>query len=172
MEKTLITILLISIIILWFPTKLQETKYQQTIKELEEKNFQLPHAKAENNYLGIIEIKSVNIKNIIKKGTTKEILDNWYVGLLEPQEELQSKQNIILAGHNISQVFQRLHKLKINDEITLITKDQKTKYQVTKIITVEPYNTECLKTNESNMLILITCTEQDKKRLIIYAKKV
>lgn len=168
MEKIIISILLLLFVFLYLPLQIKETNYQKVIKRIEspKKEDNIP-----SNYLGIVEIESIKIKNIIQYGTQPEVLNNWFVGLLESCDSLEQGP-IILAGHNIPKVFRNLHQIKKEEKIVIKTQNQQTIYWVTDIKVVNPYDMESIKTNDPNMLILITCTQNDKKRLIVYAKKV
>lgn len=105
MEKKIIVIVMVIILISMIPTQAEEYKYQMEIKEIEKNNFELPTYKPKENDLGLIEIERVGIKNIIKSGTTQEVLDNHYVGLLETSVRLNEIGNIVLAGHDRKMFF-------------------------------------------------------------------
>lgn len=120
-------------------------------------------------YLGYIYIKSVNIKRLIVKDINKENLDNKYVAMASSSISLNSNKNIILAGHSIDNVFKNLHKVKINDEIKIITKINEQIYLVSEILVVNDNDTEYMEQTNTNILTLITCMNNSKKRLIIKA---
>lgn len=111
------------------------------------------------NYIGYINIDRVNIKRGIVNGVSKQILDNNDVGMI-------SNNNIILAGHAVDNVFAKLFNVKINDTIDIYLYDILYKYKVYKKVIVEKDNFEHL----NNDLVLITCTNDDK-RLLVIAKK-
>ena len=122
--------------------------------------------------LGYIEIPKFNIKRIIKYGTNKEVLDNNYVGLHENSSNLDDRGNIILAGHNIDNVFKSLHKISIDDEIIINTSQNSYLYKVIEKKEISVFDTEYLKQQSEDILTLITCTNDKSKRLLVLAKKI
>lgn len=120
-------------------------------------------------YLGYIYIERVNIKRLIVKGINEKNLDDKYVAMDSSSISLDSKKNIILAGHSIDNVFKNLHNLKINDEIKIITKNKEQIYSVSEILIVNDNDTKYMDQTDINILTLITCMNDSKKRLIIKA---
>ncbi len=79
--------------------------------------------------------------------------------------------NIIIYGHNSSDVFGNLHTIKKGEEIIISTSDGTIyPYRVTEILIVDPSNTEPLQTTNYELLTLYTCTGLlDSKRLVVQA---
>ena len=125
-----------------------------------------------DDILGYIEIPKFNIKRIIKYGTNKEVLDNNYVGLHENSSNLDDRGNIILAGHNIDNVFKSLHKISIDDEIIINTSQNSYLYKVIEKKEISVFDTEYLEQQSEDILTLITCTNDKSKRLLVLAKKI
>lgn len=121
-----------------------------------------------NEYIGYISIKKYNINRLIKKGVTKDILDKNYVGLMN----IKNDNLIVLAGHNINLVFHKLHFVKKDDIVDLkIDKEEKYKVILKKEISV--LDTYYLyKKYDKKTLLLITCTKDKNKRLIVICKNV
>ena len=139
---------------------------QKEEKEQEETN-EIP-----NNYLGYIIIPKYNIKKLIKLGTENYILNQNIVGLYNNGNHLNSKEGqIILAGHNNKDVFKNIAKLKINDNIKIITVDKTNIYKVTKtkIISINDYN-DFVNYKKEKELVLITCMSKNT-RLLVFAKE-
>lgn len=115
-----------------------------------------------NDYL---EIPSINLKQLIIKGITVENLNKNFVTV---NKKIEKNRNMILAGHSIKNVFGHLHKIRLNDEIYI---NNKYKYVVIKkkIIYENQYNELSQNEKEIN---LITCTLNNKKRLLVIAKQV
>ncbi|MBE6159963.1 MAG: sortase [Lactobacillales bacterium] len=118
-------------------------------------------------YLGYIEIPKYNIKRLIKKGVSSEVLDKNYVGMMDTKDNL-----ILLAGHNIKLVFRNIHYMKKDDLINLYL-ENKTAYKVieTKKIMINDYS---ILNNEykEETLILMTCTHDSNKRFVVIAKRI
>ena len=115
-----------------------------------------------NDYL---EIPSINLKQLIIKGITVENLNKNFVTV---NKKIGKNRNMILSGHSIKKVFGHLHKIRLNDEIYI---NNKYKYVVIKkkIIYENQYNELSQNEKEIN---LITCTLNNKKRLLVIAKQV
>ena len=111
------------------------------------------------NYVGYIEIDSVSIKRGIVNGINSKILDNNDIGMIR-------NNNIILAGHGVDNVFGNLNNILINDKIKIYLDNQIYFYTVYNKIIIEKDNLNYL----NQELVLITCTDDDK-RLLILAKK-
>ena len=118
-------------------------------------------------YKGYIKIDKYNINKIIKKGTTNEILDKNYVGMMDINKE----NLIVLAGHNTNNVFHKIHYLKENDLIEIYL-DKKEIYKVKTIKEINVDDYEILnKKYKNKTLILMTCTNKQNKRLIVISEK-
>lgn len=118
--------------------------------------------------LGKIEIPSITLNNKIVSGTNKNILDQNYVGHIK-ESSLNFNETIILAGHNNKYVFKRLKELKRGNKIYLTIYDETKKYCVLNKIEIY-YNDYTYFKKQENTLILITCTKDKNKRLIIISK--
>lgn len=119
------------------------------------------------NYIGYIEIDHLNIKREIVLGINDENLKN-YVCLNENAKSL-NEDNLILAGHSIKNIFYNLHYIKLNDEIIITTFNFIYHYIVTSIDIVDYRNVAIL---DNSNLILITCMNDNTKRLIVKAKRI
>lgn len=118
---------------------------------------------------GYIFIPKFNIKRIIKRGTDSDILDFNYVGIHDLSGELNGSNLIILAGHNIDNVFGRLHDILIGDVVFINGDGYDRKFIVYDKKIVSEYDFSYFK-NRNNELVLITC---DKKgyRLLVFLKE-
>lgn len=108
-----------------------------------------------------IEIPIINLKANIKEGTEKETLDD-YVGHFE--ETQKENGNIGLAAHNRGykyNYFEKLKKLKINDEIIYKYENFEKKYLITKIEIIKNTDWSYLEKTEKNKITLITCVENE-----------
>lgn len=123
-------------------------------------------------YLGYLVIEKYNIKNLIKNGTSSDILDQNFVGFYNNGNSIDSLNGqIILAGHNNRYVFENLYKLRINDEIKIVTKEKEYSYFVKDLKIIKENDTSYFKENiEYKELILITCIKNNKYRLLVIAK--
>ena len=121
--------------------------------------------------IGIIEIKSVNLKNVIVESTDKKYL-NHHVCHFENSTMPGEYGNFALAGHSstyyYNQVFNELHKVKIGDEIIIKTINDEFTYTITETIVVESDEIEVLDQDMTKKEItLVTCTNGGKQRFIV-----
>ena len=90
--------------------------------------------------IGIIEIESVNLKNVIVESTDKSYL-NHHVCHFENTAMPGQDGNFALAGHSstyyYNQVFNEVHKVKVGDKIKITTVDDEFVYTITKTRVVE-----------------------------------
>lgn len=114
------------------------------------------------NYL---EIPSINLKQIIISGITEENLDKNYI---TTNDKITKNNNITLAGHSIRSVFGKLHKIKLKDKIYI---NNIYEYEVIKKEIIIDSETYKLSKNKDN-INLLTCTLNNKKRLLVIAKLV
>ena len=121
--------------------------------------------------IGIIKIKSVNLKNVIVESTDKKYL-NHHVCHFENSAMPGEDGNFALAGHSstyyYNQVFNELHKVKIGDEIIIKTINDEFTYTITETIVVESDEIEVLDQDMTKKEItLVTCTNGGKQRFIV-----
>lgn len=116
--------------------------------------------KLETNYIGYIEIKSIGIKRGIVNGINDNVLNNNDVGMIRDS-------NIILAGHGVENVFGRLNKINVFDEVKIHLYDKDYYFTIHKKVIVTKENLDYL--NED--LVLITCTNDDRRLLVLGTKK-
>lgn len=117
-------------------------------------------------YIGYIEIKSLNIKREIVKGINDKNLIS-HVALNDNCSSLKCN-NIILAGHAVNNIFGKLKYIKKGDIINIVTYSDKTIYEVKSIDIVSKDEKKAIDDSE---LILITCNDFFK-RIIVRAKKI
>ncbi len=120
-----------------------------------------------NTYLGYIVISSLNIKKGIVFDTTDYVLNQNVVGIHKTSAGIDdSFGNVILAGHNNIDVFKNLLKIKIDDEIEIISKSSCYKY---KVYQIDIYNLDeysYFNKTEDKILTLITCYTKDKRFVV------
>lgn len=123
-----------------------------------------------SEYLGYIDIPRFGVKRLIKNGTSLDILDSLFVGVYDKSGDIDSDDLVILAGHNVNNVFGYLHSTDIGDFVYINGVDFSRKFVVYDKIVVDEYNNDYFY-NRKNELLLITC---DKKgyRLLVFLKEV
>lgn len=120
--------------------------------------------------IAIMRVKSVGLETVIVEGTDNKYL-KYYACHFEETAMPGENGNFCIAGHSsylYNQVFNELHKVKINDKIEIENTKGIFKYNITEIFDTEAENTSVLDQNSSKKEItLVTCTDGGKKRLII-----
>lgn len=159
MKKKLgISLIIISIFFLIL-LKLDNCFEKNTHSQIIERIF-IKGEKLETDYIGYIEINSVNIKRGIINGINDEILNNNDIGMIRDN-------NIILAGHAVENVFGNLKNISVFDEVKIHLYDKDYYFMVYDKIVVSKNNLNYLNAD----LVLITCTN-DNKRLLVLGNKI
>ena len=82
--------------------------------------------------------------------------------------------NVILSGHNdiFGQVFRELDRLKVGDEIMLLSEKNAYTYLVTGTQIVQPSQVEVMRQTEDSTLTLISCYPYlvDTQRIVVSAE--
>ena len=172
-SKILITmglLIIIGSLILITYSKYMEKKALSSFEEKIERQEVITEVNP-GDEIGIIEIKSVNLKNVIVESTDKKYL-NHHVCHFENSAMPGEDGNFALAGHSstyyYNQVFNELHKVKIGDEIIIKTINDEFTYTITETIVVESDEIEVLDQDMTKKEItLVTCTNGGKQRFIV-----
>ena len=172
-SKILITmglLIIIGSLILITYSKYMENKALSSFEEKIERQEVITEVNP-GDEIGIIEIKSVNLKNVIVESTDKKYL-NHHVCHFENSAMPGEDGNFALAGHSstyyYNQVFNELHKVEIGDEIIIKTINDEFTYTITETIVVESDEIEVLDQDMTKKEItLVTCTNGGKQRFIV-----
>lgn len=172
-SKILITmglLIIIGSLILITYSKYMENKALSSFEEKIERQEVITEVNP-GDEIGIIEIESVNLKNVIVESTDKKYL-NHHVCHFENSAMPGEYGNFALAGHSstyyYNQVFNELHKVKIGDEIIIKTINDEFTYTITETIVVESDEIEVLDQDMTKKEItLVTCTNGGKQRFIV-----
>lgn len=145
---------ILTILLIVSSQKINEIKYEIKVNNIINKK--------EEDYISIN-----NYKLLIKSGDEKEVLDNNFVYMLPNSDE----KNIFLAGHNNKIVFNRIYNLKENDNIYLNINGNLQKYTVTERGCIRVNDTKIFLKNDTKMVHLITCTNNNQKRYVVKCEK-
>lgn len=119
--------------------------------------------------IAVIDIPSVGVRGQVKEGTDDETLKN-YIGKFNGCAYPGEKGNFCVAAHNniYTEIFRNLYKVKVNEEIRVVTRTKIFTYKVTSITTVEPTQIEVLDADMTKKEItLVTCTNMGRQRVIV-----
>lgn len=140
---------------------------------------ELPEEKTKENdfvltdkYLGYIELSNYGIRRLITTGTDKATLDKGLVGTLSVSAGIDDEVgNLIIAGHSTYNTFQKLHYMKIGEEIKIVSHQKTYIYKITEKHTIEDTDMSYFnKITNKKILTLITCKNNGKQRLIVVAE--
>lgn len=172
-SKILITmglLIIIGSLILITYSKYMENKALSSFEEKIERQEVITEVNP-GDEIGIIEIKSVNLKNVIVESTDKKYL-NHHVCHFENTAMPGEDGNFSLAGHSstyyYNQVFNEVHKVKVGDKIKITAVDNEFIYTITETRVVESDEIDVLSQDKSKKEItLVTCTNGGKQRFIV-----
>lgn len=122
-----------------------------------------------NNAIAVIDIPSVGIRGQVKEGTDDANIKN-YIGKFKGCANPGENGNFSVAAHNniYTEIFRNLHKIKVNDEIRVITKTHEYIYSARSITKIDPTQIEVLTSNPNRKEItLITCSDMAKYRIAV-----
>lgn len=169
----LISIIIAVIMILIFGTNYNNEEHLEEISTEINKAIKLSsmYSVEEKNskvYFGKIIIDKINLEYTVFNDFSEELLKiapcKFY------GKNINDRGNITIVAHNYNddRFFGRLSELEIKDTITIVTLDNKKyKYTVYDIFETDENDISVLKNNKCYELTLITCTNINKKRLIV-----
>ena len=117
--------------------------------------------------IGILKISSINLKAPIVDG--EENL-NYVVAKYKNSSNFGENGNTIIAAHNNMKgsIFRNLYKVEIGDTVEVQKDNEVFKYKITQREIVEPNDPSLLTQDLSKKeIILITCTNRAKQRLLV-----
>lgn len=124
----------------------------------------------DNEYDGYIYFYKNNKKLLIKKGNYNKVLNDNNVFLYSDYNSFNSlRGEVVLLGHNNHLVFGFLHHITKKDIFIVSSLSTSKKYIVYDVRVIDQNNMDLI--NSNNQIILVTCTDNDTKRLIIYARQ-
>lgn len=130
---------------------------------------------AKEDYLGILEIPKLNLKQGFYNIDSKNNDVNKSVMLLKNSVMPDNvNSTIILAAHSGNSYvgyFKNLDKLNIEDKINIYYQKNKYQYTVTNICELNKNGHILVDKNiHENILVLTTCSKNEEKQLVVYAK--
>ncbi len=157
---------------------LRDGKQQKFSESFEQESFNLTQFGFEENIIGSIYIKKLNIKLPIYLGTTKENLLKGATHLINTSFPLgEEDSNVVIAAHRgliRNQMFRHIDKLREGDEIIITTLWDELRYKVYESQIISPADFEKLKIQEGKDLVtLITCHPYriNYQRYVVYCER-
>ena len=112
-----------------------------------------------------LEIPEWDFERFVKIGTVNHIDDSFATYIPG------NKNNIVIAGHDIPIVFHQLQNIQIGMKVYLKKGNKVVRYTVIDKKSVKPTEVQYMYDSIEEQLTLITCTENDQKRLIVICSK-
>lgn len=148
----------------------KENSTEEIIKDENDKN----NSSNENyNYIGILEIPKINLKNGFFDINSRYNNVDYNVTIIKGSTFPGTQNNnLILAAHSGNCpvcYFDKLYKLQLNDEAYLFYNNIKYVYKIVDIYNVEKDGTVAIyRDNNKNTLTLITCTRNSNTEQTVY----
>ena len=140
------------------PNIISKIEFPKALSKVKKQNNEKLDIEIGNWY---IKIPSINLKAPIAEGIDIDTL-NTKVGHFNETDKTVG--NVGLAAHNRGyeyNYFEKLKKLKINDEIIYKYENFEKKYLITKIEIIKNTDWSYLEKTEKNKITLITCVENE-----------
>ena len=124
-----------------------------------------------NNYIGILEIPTINLRKGFYNINNKNNNVNKNIQVLA-KSSMPDQENSLLAiaghsGNGRKSFFKNLDKLNINDEIIIYYNNNEYFYKINNIYEEEKDGTIEIKKDDYSKLVLTTCSQKDKTKQII-----
>jgi len=125
-----------------------------------------------NNYISILKIPKIKLeKGLFPKESINNNVEKNIQILNESNMPDVENGNLILAGHNgnaKNSYFRNIHKLDINDKISIFYNGYEYIYEIINIYKVDKTGTvKIIRNNNKTTLTLITCSGNEKQLIII-----
>ena len=141
--------------------------------EKEKEEDKTPSVKPENDYIGTIEIKKINLKKGFVSPKSKYNNIKYNVTIIDGFDYPDvNNGNFILAAHSgTSRIsfFKDLYKLQLGDQVNITYKNKKYAYKITNIYTQKKQGYLTIYRNPNKTtLSLITCTKDSNTLQTVY----
>lgn len=123
------------------------------------------------NYIGVLEIKKINLKRGFYSKTSRNNNVNRNIQVLNESDMPNIENgNVIIAGHSGSSYvsfFRNLNKLDLYDEAIIYFEGKQYNYQLKNKYEIDKTGQAVIKRNkEKNVLTLITCKHNTNKQIV------
>ena len=152
-----------------------KTQSIKTVKQKEAPRAVIQYGGVEYSAIGVVEIPKINVNYPILSETSDALLK---VSVCKFWGSDPNKVgNLCIAGHNYrnSRFFSKVPNLVVGDTIEITDLSGKTlTYSVYDKYTVDPTDVSCTTqiTNGKKIVTLITCTNDNKQRVVVKAQEV
>lgn len=124
------------------------------------------------NYVAVLKIPKINLeKGLVSKESIDNNVEKNIQILNESSMPDKENGNVILAGHNgngSTSYFRNIHKLKLDDEVSIYYNGHEYKYKVMNSYKVKKTGqVDIIRNNDKSTLTLITCYGEDKQLIVV-----
>lgn len=149
----------------------EEIQNNEVIEETEQVVEEQPVHVNYENYIGVLEIKKINLKRGFYSKTSRNNNVNRNIQILNESDMPNIENgNVIIAGHSGSSYvsfFRNLNKLALYDEAIIYFEGKQYNYQLKNKYEIDKTGQAVIKRNkEKNVLTLITCKHNTNKQIV------
>ena len=149
----------------------EEIQNNEVIEENEQVVEEQPVHVNYENYIGVLEIKKINLKRgFYSKASRNNNVNRNIQFLNESDMPNVENGNVIIAGHSGSSYvsfFRNLNKLDLYDEAIIYFEGKQYNYQLKNKYEIDKTGQAVIKRNkEKNVLTLITCKHNTNKQIV------
>lgn len=149
----------------------EEIQNNEVIEETEQVVEEQPVHVNYENYIGVLEIKKINLKRGFYSKTSRNNNVNRNIQILNESDMPNIENgNVIIAGHSGSSYvsfFRNLNKLDLYDEAIIYFEGKQYNYQLKNKYEIDKTGQAVIKRNkEKNVLTLITCKHNTNKQIV------
>lgn len=149
----------------------EEIQNNEVIEENEQEDEEQPVQVNYENYIGVLEIKKINLKRGFYSKTSKNNNVNRNIQVLNESDMPNIENgNVIIAGHSGSSYvsfFRNLNKLDLYDEAIIYFEGKQYNYQLKNEYEIDKTGQAVIKRNkEKSVLTLITCKHNTNKQIV------
>lgn len=149
----------------------EEIQNNEVVEETEQVVEEQPVHVNYENYIGVLEIKKINLKRGFYSKTSRNNNVNRNIQVLNESDMPNIENgNVIIAGHSGSSYvsfFRNLNKLDLYDEAIIYFEGKQYNYQLKNKYEIDKTGQAVIKRNkEKNVLTLITCKHSTNKQIV------
>jgi sortase A len=123
--------------------------------------------------IAIIQIPTIDLDMVVVQGTDRASLTKGPGHYVDTAMPWHKRGRVGIAGHRTTYLhpFWSLDELEKDDQIRLITRQGQFDYSVTRVFTIQPWQSEVLNQTKKRTLVLTTCHPRFSAalRLIVFA---
>lgn len=148
-------------------TRIDRVKQHQQITIYEKQDLE---TQEKSPYFGYIRFPQYKVERLIRYGNPSQVVDASAIGIFGSVPEDLHVESLLLVGHSRMNLFSVLHRLQLTNEVQLYRQATHYYYEVVKRKVILADDSSFLQEITDPMLVLITCLDDNQKRLILFCK--